>query len=465
LRNGTTRVFTITEIAAVTGGRIQGDCQGEVSAVSTDSRTVTTGQLFVPLRGERFDGHDFINQVVDKGIRVVLADERLPQDITSPATIISVPDTLRALGDLAAAHRRRFTLPVVAVTGSNGKTTTKEMLSAILEQTGPGLKTAGNLNNLIGLPQMLFRLGAGHAWAVLEMGMSEPGEIDRLAEIAAPQTGIVLNAFPAHLESMKSVEGVARAKGELLLRLPAGGCAIINRDDDLIARQPSSPGVRRIFFGLGDADVCATGINSLGTEGQRFLLHLGKNSYPVVLRSFGKHAIYNALAAAAAAHVLGVEPEMIRSGLELFRPYDKRFQLERHGGLVLIDDSYNANPASMEAALTTLGELKGDRRAFVALGDMLEMGSNEHELHRILGAQAARVADRLYLCGELGAHTADGALSAGMGAADIIRTPQHADIVADIVDRAVAGDFVLVKGSRGMRMDRVAEGIRVKSRV
>jgi len=211
--------------------------------------------------------------------------------------------------------------------------------------------------------------------------------------------------------------------------------------------------------------VRATGINSLGTEGQRFLLHLGKNSYPVVLRSFGKHAIYNALAAAAAAHVLGVEPEMIRSGLELFRPYDKRFQLERHGGLVLIDDSYNANPASMEAALTTLGELKGDRRAFVALGDMLEMGSNEHELHRILGAQAARVADRLYLCGELGAHTADGALSAGMCAADIIRTPQHADIVADIVDRAVAGDFVLVKGSRGMRMDRVAEGIRAKSRV
>jgi UDP-N-acetylmuramoyl-tripeptide--D-alanyl-D-alanine ligase len=455
-------MFTITEIADVTGGSIHGDCQGEVSAVSTDSRTVAAGQLFVPLRGERFDGHDFIGQVIDKGVSAVLADETLKRDVSSRATIITVPDTLRALGDLAAAYRRRFTLPVVAVTGSNGKTTTKEMLATIMEQTGPGLKTAGNLNNLIGLPQMLFRLDAGHQWAVLEMGMSEPGEIDRLAEIAAPQTGIVLNAFPAHLESMKSVEGVARAKGELLLRLPAGGCAVINADDALIARQPSPVGVRRVFFGLGDADARATEITSLGTEGQRFLLHLGESIYPIVLNSFGRHAIYNALAAAAAAHTLGIAPELIQSGLERFRPFDKRFQLEQLKGLVLIDDSYNANPASMEAALATLGELKGDRRAFVALGDMLELGNNENELHRILGVQAARVADRLYLCGELTAHTADGALSAGMGAADIIRTPRHDEIVADIVNRAGAGDFVLVKGSRGMRMDKVAEGIRAK---
>jgi len=455
-------MFTITEIAAVTGGSIHGNCQGEVSAVSTDSRTVSAGQLFIPLRGERFDGHDFIGQVVDKGVNVVLADETLWQDVSSRATIITVPDTLRALGDLAAAFRRRFTLPVVAITGSNGKTTTKEMLATIMEQTGPGLKTAGNLNNLIGLPQMLFRLDAGHQWAVLEMGMSEPGEIDRLAEIGEPQTGIVLNAFPAHLESMKSVEGVARAKGELLLRLPAGGCAVINADDALIARQPSPAGVRRLTFGLGDADVRVTKITSLGTEGQRFLLHLGERTHPIVLHSFGRHAIYNALAAAAAAHALGIAPDLILSGLERFRPFDKRFQLEQHGGLVLIDDSYNANPASMEAALTTLGELKGNRHAFVVLGDMLEMGSNENELHCTLGVQAARVADRLYLYGELTAHTVGGALSAGRAAADIIRASCHDDIVADIVDRAGAGDFVLVKGSRGMRMDKVAEGIRAK---
>lgn len=456
-------MFTITEIAAITGGDIRGELQGGVSGVSTDSRAVEPGHLFVPLRGERFDGHDFIPQVIDMGIRVVLADRAPQSELPAPVTIIVVSDTLKALGDLAAAHRRRFTLPLIGITGSNGKTTTKEMLAAILEQTGPGLKTAGNLNNLIGLPQMLFRLDGGHRWAVLEMGMSEPGEIDRLAEIAAPQTGIVLNAFPAHLESMKSVEGVARAKGELLLRLPAGGCAIINADDSLIARQPSPPGVRRITFGLGEADVRAAEISSLGIEGQRFLLYLGVECVPVMLRSFGRHAVYNALAAVAAAHAVGIAPEMIRSGLERFRPYDKRFQLEQCGGVMLIDDSYNANPASMEASLTTLAELKGDRRAFVALGDMLELGSNENELHRALGALAAKVADRLYLRGELMAHTAEGALAAGMAADDIIRTQDHDEIAADILRRARKGDFALVKGSRGMRMDKVVEGIRRKT--
>src|ERR1039457_3870694 len=227
-------MFTYTEIASVTGGSIQGNCDGVVSGVSTDSRTAVSDQLFVPLRGARFDGHDYIADVVAKGIRVVMMDETLQMDLPAEVTCINVPETLKALGDLAAAHRRCFTLPLVAITGSNGKTTAKEMLASIFEQTGPGLKTIGNLNNLIGLPQMLFQLTMQHQWAVLEMGMSEPGEIDRLAEIAAPQTGIVLNAFPAHLESMVSVEGVARAKGELLLRLPPGGSAIINGDDPLI---------------------------------------------------------------------------------------------------------------------------------------------------------------------------------------------------------------------------------------
>jgi len=453
-------MFTCMEIASVTGGTIRGSCEGEVTGISTDSRSVTKDQLFVPLRGERFDGHDYIPEVIAKGIRTVLVDESRRLYIPADVSCIKVPDTLWALGDLAAAHRRRFTLPLVAITGSNGKTTTKEMLAAILEQTGPGLKTEGNLNNLIGLPQMLFKLNAEHRWAVLEMGMSEPGEIDRLAEIAAPQTGIVLNAYPAHLESMCSVEGVARAKGELLLRLPAGGTAIFNCDDPLIARQPSSIGVRRISFGLGAADVRASGITSLVIRGQQFLLHLGNKTYSVELHAFGRHSLYNALAAAAAAHVLGVEPEFIKAGLEKFRPYDKRFLLEETSGLVLIDDSYNANPASMEAALNTLSELKGGKRAYVALGDMLELGSNEAELHRTLGAQAARVSDRLYLFGDLTADTAAGALAAGMKPDGIVRTQSHEEIVADILSRAAEGDFILVKGSRGMQMEKVAAGIR-----
>src|SRR6185369_8601614 len=306
-------MFTIKEIAAATGGRIIGPDMGEVTGVSTDSRSVAPGQLFVPLMGERFDGHDFIADVVGKGIGAVLAEDAWLGASTSiladNLTIISVPDTLHALGDLAAAWRGRFDIPVIGVTGSNGKTTVKEMLAAILEQGGPGLKTEGNLNNLIGLPQMLFKLKESHRWAVLEMGMSEPGEIDRLAEIAAPQVGVVLNAFPAHLESMGSVENVARAKGELLLRLPADGCAVVNSDDPLIAVQPSPEGVRRITFGLGPADVRASDLHSLGIGGQSFTLHIGATQRLVKLAAYGRHNVYNALAAAAIVHTVATTTE------------------------------------------------------------------------------------------------------------------------------------------------------------
>ena len=453
-------MFDVFEIASVTGGDICGDYRGRVSAVSTDSRTVKGGELFVPLRGERFNGHDFLGLAADNGVDLALVDEDVPLAATSKITVIRVSDTLRALGDLAASYRRRFDISVIGITGSNGKTTAREMLASILSNTGQGLKTAGNLNNLIGLPQMLFKLNSEHQWAVLEMGMSEPGEIDRLAEIAAPQIGIVLNAFSAHLESMKNVENVASAKGELLQRLPAGATAVINADDPLIARQPSGAGVKRFLFGLEKGDVCATDTVLLGVEGQRFKLCFPEKTYPVFLRSPGKHSLYNALAAATAAYALGVDHDLIRQGLEQFRSFGKRFQFEHIGGLTLIDDSYNANPASMEAALVTLGEIKGDGRVFVALGDMLELGGEEDEFHRNLGVRAAQIAHRLYLYGDLVAHTAEGAFSAGMLKENVIRVSKYDEIVADVLARAGDGDFILIKGSRGMRMDKVAEGIR-----
>jgi UDP-N-acetylmuramoyl-tripeptide--D-alanyl-D-alanine ligase len=459
-------MFTISAIAEATGGRIIGLPEGEVCGISTDSRSVTSGELFVPLRGEKFDGHAYIAAVADQGIEVVLSEEAwlAAHDLPVSVTCIAVNSSLRALGDIAAAYRSRYDVPVVGITGSNGKTTCKEMLAAILEQIAPGLKTSGNLNNLIGLPQMIFRLQPEHGWAVLEMGMSETGEIDRLAEIASPQVGVVLNAFPAHLESMGNVENVARAKGELLLRLRAGGCAVINADDPLIAERPSPKGVRRITFGLGNAEVRATALQSHGTSGQNFTLHIGDRQQPVKLAAFGRHNIYNALAAAAAAHALGMTPEIIANGLGLFRPYDKRFNLEKIGGLILIDDSYNANPASVGAALATLADLKGGQSAFVALGDMLELGGNEAGLHRMVGVQAAQVADRLYLYGSLASHTAEGAVSAGMPAAAVIQGLSHGEIAADILKNVTAGDLILLKGSRGMQMEKVADKIRAQFR-
>ncbi|BEH11595.1 UDP-N-acetylmuramoyl-tripeptide--D-alanyl-D-alanine ligase [Geobacter sulfurreducens subsp. ethanolicus] len=456
-------LFTLDDILAATGGEIVagGETAG-ASGVSTDSRTVEPGELFIPLRGERFDGHDYLDAARARGVRLVLverqwlAGRQLPADVTC----IAVDDTLRALGDLAACHRRRFDIPVVAVTGSNGKTTTKEMLAAILARTGEGLKTEGNLNNLIGVPRMLFRLSEAHRWAVLEIGMSEFGEIDRLAEIVRPDVGIITNAYPAHLETLGSVEGVARAKGELFLRLMPGACAVYNADDPLIARCPSPEGVKRISFGLRGGDVTAEDVENLGKMGQRFTLRLPDGRVTVTLHAFGSHNVANALAAAAAAGVLGVAPAGIARGLGEFMPYARRFNLEEVGDVVLIDDSYNANPASMAAALTTLREIKGSGRAVAVLGDMLELGVGAEEAHRQLGRLAATCVDRLYVLGDMAGTVAAGALEGGLEEHHVTIAADHGEVVADLRRTAATGEMILVKGSRGMAMDRVAEGIR-----
>ncbi|RNC72655.1 MAG: UDP-N-acetylmuramoyl-tripeptide--D-alanyl-D-alanine ligase [Desulfuromonadales bacterium] len=456
-------LFTIADILEATGGTlVAGTGDNGVDGVSTDSRTVGPGELFVPLRGERFDGHTYLESACLRGARVVLAEHRWLEghDLPSGAVCVAVDDTVRALGGLASFHRRRFALPVVAVTGSNGKTTTKEMLASILSETGEGLKTEGNLNNLIGLPQMLFRLNTAHRWAVLEMGMSEFGEIDRLAEIAQPKVGIITNAYPAHLETLGSVEGVAQAKGELFLRLPAGGCAVFNADDPLIARCPSPDGVRRLSFGLRNAEVTAESVERLGIKGQRFVLRLGDQRVPVTLHAFGRHNIANALAASAAAYLLGVAPEVIARGLGKFTPYARRFNLEEVGGVVLIDDSYNANPASMAAALTTLRELGEGHRTMAVFGDMLELGEGAEEAHRQLGRLAATCVNRLYVLGGMAEVVAAGALEGGMPETDVVVALNHDEIVDDLRRTVGAGDFIIVKGSRGMAMDRVAEGVR-----
>jgi UDP-N-acetylmuramoyl-tripeptide--D-alanyl-D-alanine ligase len=451
-------MFTINDIALATGGRIVGLAAGEVTAVSTDSRSVAPGQLFVPLRGERFDGHTFIQEVALKGVTVILAEEQWLKGHSIPdsLTCIAVKNSLRALGDLAANWRRRFKIPIIGVTGSNGKTTVKEMLATILELTGPGLKTSGNLNNLVGLPQMLFQLRPEHRWAVLEMGMSEPGEIDRLATIAAPRVGIVLNALPAHLQSMGTVEAVAAAKGELLHRISDGGLAVVNADDPRVASLSQNASARRISFGIDRGEVRAREIEPLGLEGQHFLLVTPQGEATVHLKACGRHNVYNALAATAAL-LEKVELPVITAGLESFIPYKGRFQIEQLGGITLIDDSYNANPASTKAALETLSQIAVVGHRIAVLGDMLELGEHEAEAHRDIGAVAGRNVDRLYLTGErMTKYAAEGALLADMPAESVINCTSHKEIAERLHQSIQEGDVILIKGSRGMTMEKVA---------
>jgi UDP-N-acetylmuramoyl-tripeptide--D-alanyl-D-alanine ligase len=451
-------MFTINDIALATEGRIIGFATGEVTAVSTDSRSVAAGQLFVPLRGERFDGHTYIREVADKGVTTILAEEQWLKDHSIPdsVTCIAVKNSLQALGDLAAEWRRRFDIPVIAVTGSNGKTTVKEMLGSILELTGPGLKTSGNLNNLIGLPQMLFQLRPEHRWAVLEMGMSEPGEIDRLATIAVPRVGIVLNALPAHLQSMGTVEAVAAAKGELLHRISDGGLAVVNADDPRVASLSQNASARRISFGIERGEVRGKEIETLGLEGQRFLLVTPQGEATIHLKACGRHNVYNALAATAAL-LEKVELPTIVAGLEAFTPYKGRFQMEQCGGITIIDDSYNANPASTKAALETLAQVAPEGHRIAVLGDMLELGDHEAEAHRGVGAVAGRNVDRLYLIGErMIKYALEGALLADMPAEAICCCTDHTEIAGRLHQSMTESDVILFKGSRGMTMEKAA---------
>lgn len=450
----------VQKIAEITGGRVFPEgAKRTVAGFSTDTRTLQEGELFIPLRGENFDGHDYLLQAVSRGAAACLSEEVVAG---LPVPVIRVSDTLKALGDLAAALRLAFAAPVAAVTGSSGKTTTKEMLAAILSLTGPGLKTEGNFNNLVGLPLTLFRLNLDeHRWVVLEMGMSARGEIARLAEIGAPQVGIITNVGPAHLETLHGLDGVARAKGELFAALPAGGTAIINADDEKVAAIPVANGVRRLFYGLSaGAEVRGEEIEP-GGDSVSFRLVLPTGSRPVRLRLPGRHNVHNALAAAAAAFALGVDERVIAEGLELFRPTKGRMEtVVLPGGVTLVEDTYNANPLSVKAALTALDEMGGEGKRIAVLGDMLELGPEAATLHREVGEAAAARVDHLLLLGEMAAETAAGAREGGLDPGRVRILASHEEATASLRELMRPGDRVLVKGSRGMRMEKVCAALR-----
>ena len=467
-------------LLAATGGRVVSGRQNQVfRRISTDTRTIEPGDVFVALRGEQFDGHSYIDRAVRAGAGAVLVD-RLPEGLPPEVLTIEVDDTLQALGALAAYRRLLFAprLQVAAITGSSGKTTVKELVAAIFAEalawvhTGidPLLKTRGNFNNLVGLPLSLLPIEAGHRLAILEMGMNAPGEIARLVAIADPDIGCINNVQPAHLQGLGSIEGVAAAKGELFAGMRPEAVRVVNCDDPLVVAQARTGGGRQIGFAVTPRGrrrnpvVRVTRQRNLGEAGMRFTLHLGAWSERFSVPMPGRHNVSNCAAAAAIAHAAAIAPEVIVRGLQRYTPVDKRLVVsELAGGLRVVNDAYNANPASMAAGLRTVAAFGERCRHLAALGDMLELGPGSEELHRGIGALVVDLGyDFLAVTGAQAEAVAAAARTAGMPA-ERVRTFAEPRLVADwlsemLVDgRIGSGDWLLVKGSRGMRMERLIE--------
>jgi UDP-N-acetylmuramoyl-tripeptide--D-alanyl-D-alanine ligase len=461
-------MFSSGEIIDVTGGRlVSGSPRATVRRVWTDSRTARRGDLFVALAGDRFDGHRFVGDALSKG--AVGALVRRGYTTTGAAAkragmvLIEVDDPLRAYQDLARAHRRRFAIPLVAVSGSNGKTTTKEMIGGVVSERFDTLMTEGNLNNHIGVPQTLLRLTKRHEAAVIEMGISRLGEMTRLCEIAEPTHGVLTNIGPTHLATLGTVETVARAKGELLEALPQTGSAVLNADDVFFEELREKVRGRVVSFGFADrADVRALHVASEGASSSRVRVGVRGRSRPfsVRLAVTGRHNVANALAAVAAGFALGIGAGAIRTGLARYRPVAMRSEVRRWRGVTVLNDCYNANPASVRAALRWLSDLKGTGRTFAVLGDMLELGPEAEQAHRDLGRELAHhAADYVLTTGTLGAEIAAGALKEGMPADRVVTAPDQAALADRLRGLLRKGDVVLVKGSRGAAMERVVEGL------
>jgi len=458
-------VLTIREILDAAGGvLLHGDGRGTVDGVSTDTRTLGPGNLFVALRGDRFDGHRFLGAAVAAGAKAVIVQEDPPGEWISDLAgvdVVRVEDSLTALGDLAGHIRGKYTVPVIAVTGSSGKTTTKEMAAAVIGRKMRILKTEGNLNNLIGIPMMLFRLGREHRAAILELGTNRPGEIARLTRIVRPDIGLVTNIGPAHLEGLGSLEGVAREKGDLFRNMKETATALINRDDPFIrGLEEQWPGKKVTFSMERDADITAADIRT-DAGGTSFRLGMGDCRREVRISLCGRHAVSNALAAAACARALGIDEDGVREGLESFRPVSGRMTvLPLANGAFLVDDAYNANPASVREALRTLRDLRGAGTGVAVLGDMLELGDASAELHRDTGRLLAETGiRRAYLKGAFSGDTARGAVEGGLAPGDVTFFEEPREILPSLREHLREGDWVLVKGSRRMRLEETVRAI------
>ncbi len=444
--------FTVDEVCLATHGKRIGSLYGDrFTGVCTDTRAVKPGDLFIPLIGENFDGHNFIHKAIAGGAAGVLTS-RLDLVTDQSVTMILVADTLLALQGLACFHRKRFSIPIIAITGSNGKTTTKDMTAAVLASRFEVLKTEANFNNEIGLPLTLLQLHDHHEVAVVEMGMRGKGQIRQLANIALPTIAVITNVGETHMELLGSIEDIAIAKAELLESIPENGLTILNADNPYVRSMESEARSRVTFFGLEQGDVRGEEIHT-DEQGMNFICHCTKEEFPVFIPTIGKHNVYNALSAVAIALELRLTADEIRLGLRNYNASPMRLHVQEMSGYLIVNDAYNASPMSMAAAIDTLLEVAKGRTVAV-LGDMLELGHIAVEAHRQIGEKLAEgQVDIVLTVGTLASHIAKAAREKGVKTA--VACNSHEEAQETLKQILKPGDSILIKGSRGMKMEKI----------
>jgi len=450
---------TFGEIAqAINGNIIQGNPGIVISRVSTDSRRIEPGSLFFALRGTRYDAHQFLDQAIAAGAGGLVVDREVEAPIDIP--VIKAPDTLAALQALAASNRERCGIALIGVTGSTGKTTTKDMIAAVLGTRLRTIKTMGNYNNEIGLPLTLLNMDENSEVAVVEMGMRGPGEIDTLCRIAKPNGAVITNIGETHLELLGTVSNIAAAKGEILENIPTDGFAVLNAESPYMQREAKRCRGKVVFFGIEqECEITAKDITA-ENGGNRFTAEIAGYEGEFFLPVPGRHNVMNALAAIAVGRELGLSIEEMAEGLKTVTLSDMRLAIIEAGDIKIIDDTYNASPVSTGAALQVLKEVSCGKSTIAVLGDMLELGPRAAEGHLEVGSIAADLGvDGLVAVGDLASGIADGALRAGLPAGKIHRCADNQEAITVLNGILREGDVVLVKGSRGMHMEQIVESI------
>jgi len=451
------RRCTLEEVARFSGGRlVQGDPSLAVDRLHTDTRTLAAGDCFVALQGDRFDGHDYVGDVMDHGAVAALVSKRLIPDLPEGLGLVEVPNTLEALQRFAATYRQLLSVRTIGVTGSSGKTSTKEMIAAVLRTRFKTKATQGNLNNHIGVPLTLIRLDEDDEFGVVEMGMNHPGEIAPLARMTAPEIGVISSIGPAHIEFFANQAAIAAEKAELIAALPADGLAVLNSDDEWSQRVADRTKARVVWVGNGADSTWRAEDLQITAEGLSFRLAHDGASVPVRLPVMNRVMADNALLATAVGGACGLTLEEIARGLEAVQLPGARMQVVNAHGAWIINDAYNANPASMKAALVALKEFPGATRRLAVLGSMGELGQHASELHRAVGDFAAQQGLAFLIA--VGPHAeayAVGAIAGGLARHQIIGALDAAEATAALKSRVTEGDAILVKGSHFMGLEQV----------